>query len=281
MKHTSCIRPLALGLMMVMLMTLALPAQATTPLTLQIDVKQEAVTYGMPLSIGWEIVGGRPPYQISYQVFGRYRGEEEYPVSGLHTIAQREAGLGQATVNMTTYAGPHGSIQMKVKDSTGVIVDAWDDRGFAIIEPVVPNVISGDGYAVIKWSSTPMSGENILYAYENNRLRELARGLGQFASYRVDGLINGNTYQYFVQVYDVEALSWSVFDERFLASVIPGKAVKGDADGNGSLSVADAAAIINNLIYGLDPLAPTNADVDGDGDITIQDLQWLIEQLVR
>ncbi len=57
--------------------------------------------------------------------------------------------------------------------------------------------------------------------------------------------------------------------------------VRGDVDGDGSVTISDVTALIGHLLSGTIPTAEAGADVDGDGSVTISDVTALINLLLK
>lgn len=103
----------------------------------------------------------------------------------------------------------------------------------------------------------------------------------ELKSYNVSGLVPGLTYYYHLKAYYVNGTesAWSRFREVTLLeqTVIPG-----DVDGDGTVGIADASALIDYLLNGDDTdLNLLAADFDQDGEISIADVSELIDSLLN
>lgn len=103
----------------------------------------------------------------------------------------------------------------------------------------------------------------------------------ELKSYNVSGLVPGLTYYYHLKAYYVNGTesAWSRFREVTLLeqTIIPG-----DVDGDGTVGIADASALIDYLLNGDDTdLNLLAADFDQDGEISIADVSELIDSLLN
>lgn len=97
--------------------------------------------------------------------------------------------------------------------------------------------------------------------------------------------VAGRTYNdYSITVlagHSPDSVRWVWTEETSI--LIPAKEVpllRGDVDGDGSVSISDVTALIDYLLVGNDALIPGKADVDMNGTITIADVTTLIDYLL-
>ena len=91
-----------------------------------------------------------------------------------------------------------------------------------------------------------------------------------------------NDYSITVQAgHSPDSVRWAWTEETTI--LIPAKEVpllRGDVDGDGSVSISDVTSLIDYLLVGNDALIPGKADVDMNGTITIADVTTLIDYLL-
>ncbi len=102
------------------------------------------------------------------------------------------------------------------------------------------------------------------------------------ATYMVEGLTPGNTYEYYVEVKQNTNKSYlSVVREVTLS----GGVMIGDVNKDGNVSIADVSALIDALLSGAtdtetEHYSPANADINGDHGVSIADVSALIDMLL-
>ena len=98
------------------------------------------------------------------------------------------------------------------------------------------------------------------------------------ATYTVEGLTPGNTYQYYVETIQNTGLSYnSVVREVTL----PGAGLRGDVNMDNNVSIADATALIDYLLSGdATGISLANADCNLDENVSIADVTALIDYLL-
>ena len=57
--------------------------------------------------------------------------------------------------------------------------------------------------------------------------------------------------------------------------------LKGDADGNGKLEIADLLCVIDYIVNGVECPAMDLANIDGEGSVDLNDLASIVEMLVK
>lgn len=66
--------------------------------------------------------------------------------------------------------------------------------------------------------------------------------------------------------------------DAFIAKVVDFSSTKGDANGDGNLTVADIFYLVNNL-FASGPAPVASGDVNGDGQVTVSDVFYLVNHL--
>ena len=98
------------------------------------------------------------------------------------------------------------------------------------------------------------------------------------ATYMVEGLTAGNTYEYYVEVVQNTSMSYrSVVREVTL----PGEGLRGDVNMDNQVTIADVTALIDYLLSGdATGISVANADCNLDEGVTIADVTALIDYLL-
>ena len=106
----------------------------------------------------------------------------------------------------------------------------------------------------------------------------LIEGITPDKFYTVDGLLPGTSYLYRVKSLYVNGTEskWSNIKEVITAA---GEGVRGDVDGNGTVTIDDVTLLIDTLLKGND--AGNAADVNLDGEVSIDDVTALIDYLLK
>ena len=106
----------------------------------------------------------------------------------------------------------------------------------------------------------------------------LIEGITPDKFYTVDGLLPGTSYLYRVKSIYVNGTEskWSNIKEVITAA---GEGVRGDVDGNGTVTIDDVTLLIDTLLKGND--AGNAADVNLDGEVSIDDVTALIDYLLK
>ena len=106
----------------------------------------------------------------------------------------------------------------------------------------------------------------------------LIEGITPDKFYTVDGLLPATSYLYRVKSLYVNGTEskWSNIKEVITAA---GEGVRGDVDGNGTVTIDDVTLLIDTLLKGND--AGNAADVNLDGEVSIDDVTALIDYLLK
>ncbi len=106
----------------------------------------------------------------------------------------------------------------------------------------------------------------------------LIEGITPDKFYTVDGLLPATSYLYRVKSIYVNGTEskWSNIKEVITAA---GEGVRGDVDGNGTVTIDDVTLLIDTLLKGND--AGNAADVNLDGEVSIDDVTALIDYLLK
>ena len=106
----------------------------------------------------------------------------------------------------------------------------------------------------------------------------LIEGITPDKFYTVDGLLPATSYLYRVKSLYVNGTEskWSNIKEVITAA---GEGVRGDVDGNGSVTIDDVTLLIDSLLKGNS--AGNAADVNLDGEVSIDDVTALIDYLLK
>ena len=106
----------------------------------------------------------------------------------------------------------------------------------------------------------------------------LIEGITPDKFYTVDGLLPATSYLYRVKSIYVNGTEskWSNIKEVITAA---GEGVRGDVDGNGSVTIDDVTLLIDTLLKGNG--AGNAADVNLDGEVSIDDVTALIDYLLK
>ena len=145
-------------------------------------------------------------------------------------------------------------------------------------------VISGkSGFPLIE-SIKVYAGE-----FEDPRLcavHEEGNGASRFISgltdkhYMVTELTPGGMFYYRVKAYYIDGTQSLWSKSRMVTLTDGGGHLAGDVDHNGSVEIADVAALIDYLLTGGDGICPACADIDGNGEVAIADVAALIDHLL-
>ena len=106
----------------------------------------------------------------------------------------------------------------------------------------------------------------------------LIEGITPDKFYTVDGLLPATSYLYRVKSLYVNGTEskWSNIKEVITAA---GEGVRGDVDGNGTVTIDDVTLLIDTLLKGNG--AGNAADVNLDGEVSIDDVTALIDYLLK
>ncbi len=106
----------------------------------------------------------------------------------------------------------------------------------------------------------------------------LIEGITPDKFYTVDGLLPATSYLYRVKSIYVNGTEskWSNIKEVITAA---GEGVRGDVDGNGTVTIDDVTLLIDTLLKGNG--AGNAADVNLDGEVSIDDVTALIDYLLK
>ena len=106
----------------------------------------------------------------------------------------------------------------------------------------------------------------------------LIEGITPDKFYTVDGLLPATSYLYRVKSLYVNGTEskWSNIKEVITAA---GEGVRGDGDGNGTVTIDDVTLLIDTLLKGNG--AGNAADVNLDGEVSIDDVTALIDYLLK
>ncbi len=115
----------------------------------------------------------------------------------------------------------------------------------------------------------------------------LAPGSGPIATiyFTVSGDPSGNTLQLALQPYSIYELSYATDFGVYTPTALPGAVIGeqfvcGDADGTGSVNIADVTFLIARIFSGgPGPVPNQSGDADGDGQVNIGDVTFLIERI--
>jgi hypothetical protein len=256
--------------------------EGVTPLTVtgNMSATQKHYTVSLPVSFEWDIQGGTPPYQVEYFLEGRFKGDSYMAkASSPATITQAAAGGGSASPVMSSYPGPFGQVYVKVTDAMGITEEHIIDFTQDIVEPVYARATAGDGWVELSWEAPVNSTDFLVYQYKDGQFSLLAEDFGAL-TYRINNLVNGQTYQFLIQVRDY--YSYSELHPSFVVSAIPHKPedkTAGDANNDNAIDAGDLLSIIQFIIGGTDCASMLNADANGDGHVNILDLVWIVDAI--
>ena len=108
---------------------------------------------------------------------------------------------------------------------------------------------------------------------------------GYLASFASRFYYDGRDVQFYFKAEDATGATVEAYSNTVsilpLGAPMPGAVIiPGDADANGTVTVADAARIIDYLVSRIEPKSMTNADSIPTGELDMADLMWLIDRLV-
>jgi hypothetical protein len=128
---------------------------------------------------------------------------------------------------------------------------------------------SQGGNVQLSWPAVddPESGIWRYLLYRDGAL--LAENVSSNTGFADRGFVAGTTH-----VYEVRAMN-GAFRESVGCTAVAFSTLAGDANGNGTLEVADIFYLINYLLAGGPPPAG-DADANGDGGVTVSDIFYLI-----
>jgi len=229
-------------------------------------------------------------YFLFYYTNVAYHWKAPHPTEGDEAFAQRFNVGGPDTlmfVNVAIYDPGDGSF-----GNDDVYVTVYDDDGFGLPGALVASVTlpAGSYPAFPFWSTADFSSFNLVFTsdfhiafsssgtpgveYESCLSSDGTDGVGRSSS----DTGGGNW---------VDMLSGWGLDVNFLfdAYMCPEEGGpccynRGDADGNGSINVADLIYLVNYLFFdGPAPPCFEEGDIDGSGAINVADLTYLVDYL--
>ncbi len=165
------------------------------------NIEKDEVTEGLPFNFSWDIAGGKPPYILEVNMVGRHRSDDFYNMINTYSSTMPS---GSERVDYE-YQGPYCEINFKAMDSLGNVINKTKE--FTTVEGIDLNAVIGYDSIQLKWDTTPLSNNEIIYQYINGEFVKINRQadldtFSMISTIDIQGLTPNTTYQFYVQNYD-------------------------------------------------------------------------------